>query len=135
MGSFFELEMKEENVRGKKVFIQTLPGIIVHDVFHVEKYVAVRKELNHFTLEVFSANFDLMKIKSDQKKFFYLGDDNSYSYYLLNFIVLKTELKIKMEGITALINGTSYLPLPLAYDLCTDQRSKKLIEAISKTNI
>lgn len=135
MDNFFELRKIEENKRGGKCFISVISGMRFNGLINIEKYVAVRKVLNHFTLEIFSTNFDLIKIKDDQKKFFYLGDDNSYSYYLLNFIVSKTELKSKTEGITILINGKIYLPLPLAHDLCTDEISKKLLEKISQVNI
>lgn len=86
-------------------------------------------------MKVSQSNFDLTEIKDKRSKNFYLGDDDSFSYYLLSFVVLQTEPKVKKLGTVFFVNGTSYLPISLAYDLCSDQRSKKLIEAISKTNI
>lgn len=135
MDNFFELRKIEENKRGEKCFISALSGMFFNGVFHIEKYVAIRNVLNHFTLEVFSSNFDFTKFKNNQSKNFYLGDNNSSSYYLLNFVISETGLKIEKKGAVVFINGITYLPLSLAYDLCTDKQSKKLIEEISKINV
>lgn len=133
MGSFFELKQKEENMRGEKVFISKGSGVFFSSNIQVETYISVKNVINGFTLKMFKSNFDLTELTNFKK--YYLGDDNFYSYYLLDTIFLETKPEIKTIGKVIFINGTSYLPLSLAYDLCTDQRSKKLIEAISNTNI
>jgi hypothetical protein len=136
MDNFFELKKEEESRRGKKCFISVFSTGKFNGIFTIEKYVAVRKIFNNFTLEIFSSNFDFTKVVYERSKNFYLGDNESDSYYLLTFVVSRSvKPEVKQKGVVFFINGTIYLPLPLAYDLCSDEMSKKLIEAISKTNI
>lgn len=130
----FELRLKEEGRRGEKCFISVISGMRFNGLINIEKYVAIRNVLNHFTLEIFSSNIDFTQIKGNRKNF-YLGDDNDSSYYLLSFIPLNSEPEIKKMGEVVFVNGTTYLPITLAYDLCSDQKSKKLIEVISKVNV
>ena len=134
MDNFFELRKIEENKRGEKCFISMMSGISFNGLINIEKYVEIRRVINYFTLEVFSSNFDFTQIKDDRKNF-YLGDDDGYSYYLLRFIPLHSEPEVKKLGAAVFVNGKTYLPISMAYDLCPDQRSKKLIEAISKINV
>lgn len=136
MGNCFELIKKEEERRGEKYFISIFSSRKFDSVLNIEKYVAVKQKLNFFVVEGFSSNFDFTKQINEKMKSFYLGDDDTLSYYLLNFIVSNTmEPKIEKKGVVTLIDGKSYLPLPIAFDLCVDQKSRKLIESISKINV